>query len=243
MAMGNQAAVGDVVEVAVTDASATEQARQRLKEVKRMDATRPLDSWERYRALNDAMDEAYELIDIANREARFAVIIMGALNAALYVISTRTDAVKTIPHGMRPWIAAAFVIYGAAALYFFIAAIDTLRPRKYRPRLNPPDDGSAENYPVGIRYYEDIVQRDAERYWQDWRDVHIGQLNAELAVQVHSLSLKNRAKHAALRRLYDGLRILTILVAVLLLLIGFFESQAEPKAEKHKLQTATVDAR
>lgn len=187
-----------------------------------MDATRPLDSWERYRALNDAMDEAYELVDIANREARFAVIIMGALNAVLYVIGTRTDAVTLIPASLRPWIGATVVVYGGVALYFFVAAIDTLRPRRFRPRISPPDTGSAENYPVGLRYYEDVVQRDADEHWQAWRDVHIGQLNAELAAQLHSLSLKNRAKHAALRRLYDGLRILTIVVAVLLMVIGFF---------------------
>lgn len=208
---------------APADPTAVDQAKQRLKEQKRMDATRPLDSWERYRALNDAMDEAYELVDIANREARFAVIIMGALNAALYVIGTRTDAVKMIPDAMRPWMAAAFVLYGAVALYFFIAAIETLRPRRFRPRLSPPEDGTSENYPAGIRYYEDVVQRDADQHWQAWRDVHIGQLNAELAVQVHSLCLKNRAKHAALRRLYDGLRILTLIVAALLMLIGFLE--------------------
>ncbi|MBI3262829.1 MAG: hypothetical protein HYZ58_06735, partial [Acidobacteria bacterium] len=42
-------------EAAPVDATTVEQAKQRLKEQKRMDATRPLDSWERYRALNDAM--------------------------------------------------------------------------------------------------------------------------------------------------------------------------------------------
>ena len=31
------------------------------KKERRRDPNRPLDSWERYRALNDAMDEAYEL--------------------------------------------------------------------------------------------------------------------------------------------------------------------------------------
>ncbi|MBI4476461.1 MAG: hypothetical protein HY654_04765 [Acidobacteria bacterium] len=201
--------------------TAAEQKRL-LKEHKRMDATRPLDSWERYRALNDAMDEAYELVDIANREARFAVILMGALNAALYVIGARTDAVNMIPPGARSWIAAAFVVYAVVALYFFVAAIDTLRPRRFRPRLNAPEEGSLENCPVGLRYYEDVVQRTADEHWQAWREVHIGQLNAELAVQLHSLSLKNEAKHAALRRLYDGLRILTIVVAVLLMVIGFF---------------------
>ncbi len=51
----------------------------RKKEIRRqLEAARPLDSWERYRALNDATDEAYDLIDIRNREARFALIVTTA---------------------------------------------------------------------------------------------------------------------------------------------------------------------
>ena len=41
----------------------------------------------------------------------------------------------------------------------------------------------------------------------------MSQLNAELAVQVHSLALKNHAKHIALRRLYAGLRVMALALA------------------------------
>ena len=40
----------------------------------------------------------------------------------------------------------------------------------------------------------------------------MGQLNAELAVQVHSLCIKNNVKRLALRRLYGGLRLMTLLI-------------------------------
>lgn len=200
-----------------------EEARRRRKELKRLeDATRPLDAWERYRALNDAMDESYELIDIANREARFAVILMGALNAVLFVLATRTEFIRAIPAELKPAMAVALVAYMAVAVYFFVSAIDTLRPRRFRPKLTPGAGGGIDLQPRGVRYYEDVVLRDADAHWEAWREVRIGQLNAELAMQLHSLSLKNQAKHAALRRLYGGLRILTLIAAGLLMLLGLF---------------------
>ena len=49
-------------------------ARITRRELKQLlqDGGRPLNAWEQYRALNDAMDEVYEVIGISNREARFA---------------------------------------------------------------------------------------------------------------------------------------------------------------------------
>jgi hypothetical protein len=195
---------------------ADEAERARRKEQKRLaDATRPLDSWERYRALNDATDEAYDLIDIHNREARFALIVMGGLNAALFVAVTRGDLLTALSPGARIAFRAAMVLYGVLAVYFLIQAIELLRPRRFRPHAHPPDRTTAdgEDFPLGIRYYEDVILRDVDGHWRAWRDVHIGQLNAELAIQLHSLCLTNRTKHVALRRLYAGLRAMAILVA------------------------------
>jgi hypothetical protein len=172
--------------------------RLRKKELKRrLDATRPLNSWERYRALTDALGEAYDLIDIGNREARFALILMGGLNAVLFVVATRTDLAASLTAGQRRWFGAALVLYAFLAIYFLMQAIELLRPRKFRPHLRPPGrQGDQEEFPLGIRYYEDVVLRDVDGHWAAWRDVHIGQLNAELAIQLHSFSLSNQAKHA-----------------------------------------------
>ena len=49
------------------------------------DAVRSLDSWERYRALTDALDEAVDLVDLADHKARFALVIMAAVNVVLFV--------------------------------------------------------------------------------------------------------------------------------------------------------------
>lgn len=173
---------------------------------------RPLDPWERYRALNAAMDEAYELIDLNNREGRFALILMSGLNAAVLVAGTRNDIASLLMANARPFAITLFLIYVVVALYYTLQAVDALRPGHFRPRLGAwPKDRS--DYPKGVRYFEDVIAFDAEGYWQAWCEVTMEQLNAELAVQVHSLCVKNSVKRVALRRLYNGLRIMTLLLA------------------------------
>jgi hypothetical protein len=66
------------------------------------DAHRPLDSWERYRALTDVLDEAIDLVDLADHKARFALVIMAALNVVLFFVAVRTDLVKEIPASSSP---------------------------------------------------------------------------------------------------------------------------------------------
>ena len=179
------------------------------------DNQRPLDSRERYRALNAAMDEAYELIDLNNREGRFALILMSGLNAAVLVAGTRNDVTSLLLRpATRPVAIALFTVYVVVALYFMLQAVEALRPGRFRPRLGAwPRERS--DYPKGVRYFEDVISRDAEGYWQAWREVTMEQLSAELAVQVHSLCIKNNAKRIALRRLYTGLRLMTFLLAAL----------------------------
>ena len=77
------------------------------KDFKRLfDPTRELDGWERYRALIDASDEAYDLIDISNREARFALIVMGALNAMPLLLLTKTEMEKGVDEtNYEEWLA------------------------------------------------------------------------------------------------------------------------------------------
>lgn len=185
------------------------------------DANRQLDSWERYRALNDTMDEAYELVGIANREARFAAILMGALNASVVLLVTRPEVQAAIPPGFKPWMGLLLTIYASVAVYFFLSAIEILRPRRYRPKLEHPHV-EPEAKPAGVRYYEDIILRSTEAHWLAWRNVRIGQLNAELAMQTHSLALVNKSKYAAVQRLYSGLRLMTVIVAVVVILLVFF---------------------
>lgn len=207
---------------AVADPPAVDDESDRLRKKQRKrlyDASRTLEPWECYRALNDATDEAYELIDISNREARFALILMGALNAGVIVLMTRGDVFASLSGNERLWLAGLFVGYLVMALVFLLQAIEALRPGHFRPRLQdwPQDD----DRPAGVRYHEDVVQRTASEHWKAWQEVRLSQLNAELAVQVHSLSIKNNVKHSDLRRLYQSLRAMAVGLALLMIVFAW----------------------
>jgi hypothetical protein len=181
------------------------------------DGRRPLNAWEQYKALNDAMDEIYEVIGISNREARFALLVMGILNAFVVIAASRPEVVGALSGVVRASAAVLLGIYAVTAVYFLFQAIEALRPGQFRPRL---DNWAAarDDAPIGIRYFEDVIARDALGHRQAWHDVHVDQLNAELAVQHHSLCLKSNVRRAALRRLFAGLRLMTMLVIGLMIL-------------------------
>lgn len=181
------------------------------------DGRRPLSPWEQYKALNDAMDEVYEVIGIGNREARFALLVMGTLNAFVVIAASRPEVVGALAGVVRVSAAVLLGIYAVTAVYFLFQAIEALRPGKFRPRL---ENWATErdDAPIGIRYYEDVIARDVLHHRQAWQDVHLDQLNAELAVQHHSLCLKSNVKRAALHRLFAGLRVMTMLVTGLMIL-------------------------
>ena len=195
----------------------------------RAKAIRPLDPWERYRALVDSLEQAQDLVEMADRKARFALLIMGALNVTFFFLATRSDLVDYVPRSLRPFLAFYLVVYAGVALFFFLEAIESLRPRRFRPHVPYPGEGGPDHYPEGLRYYEDIVLRDLEAYRRAWREVRFGQLNAELAVQNHVMACINLDKFRSLRRLYGGLRVLTILagglLAVLALSMLFFQTR------------------
>jgi uncharacterized protein YjiK len=188
----------------------------------RKDQRRPLSSWERYRALTDVVEESLDLVDLADHKARFALVIMGALNALLFVMASQTDTFDAIPITARPVMTAFIVVYALVALYFVVQAIESLRPRKAQPRVSYLEAHGPEDHPVGLRFYEDIVVRSVEDYRTAWRDLRIGQLNAELAVQGHALAQINKAKYGAVRRLYLGLQIMTLMAVVLMAIGSYF---------------------
>lgn len=60
------------------------------------------------------------------------------------------------------------------------------------------------------------------RPWKAWQDISLQQLNAELAVQLHSVCLKNQARKLALRGLYGSLRNMAMVFLAILLLFAIF---------------------
>ncbi len=208
-----------------------ERKRRRKEERRAEDGHRPLDAWERYRAMVDTLEDANDLIDLADHKARFALVIMGALNAILLIAGTRPEIREAVPESLRPIGAVYLAVYAFVAVYFVMQAIESLRPRKAHPDLPYPGETAYEDFPMGLRFYEDILGRDLEAYRRAWREVHIGQVNAELAVQLHGLARINQAKYAALRRLYAGLQVLTLMGALALTVGASFAilGSQEPK--------------
>jgi hypothetical protein len=185
------------------------------------DDTRALTPAELYRALNDALDEGYDLFDLSNRDARFALILMGGLNAALVIAATQTSLGAQLSPIERRIEGAVIGIYALFALLFLLQAIQALRPGQYRPDFSSWSR-ERRDFPKGIRYFEDIVARSTEAHWEAWKTVTLRQLNSELAVQVHSMAMKNDARKKALRRLYNSLRIMTVVLSLILILFVVF---------------------
>jgi uncharacterized protein YjiK len=195
--------------------------KRRRKEAKLLaEQARSLDPWERYRTLVDTLEEAMDLVELADRKARFALVIMGALNISFFFLVTRAELIDVLPAALRPFLGFYLLSYAGVALFFFLEAIEALKPRRFRPQLQYPGDSGAEHFPEGLRYYEDVVLRDLEAYRRAWREVRFGQLNAELAVQNHVMARINSDKFRSLRRLYGGLRVLTLLAGGLLAVLA-----------------------
>jgi uncharacterized protein YjiK len=227
--------------VPVDKSDTLKQVRRLGKKQKKIlkDTHRPLDSWEKYRALTDALDEALELVDLGDHKARFALIISGALNVFLYALGASTDIFDNVPERFRLAVVIIACLYAVLAIYNLIQAIESLRPRRAQPYVHySADTGGYEEYPLGLRFYEDVLSRDMEAYRRAWREVRIGQLNNEVAVQLHALSAIIRAKYAALDRLYRGLQLMVVF-AVALLLAGtafIFHNKGERlRLKKHAL--------
>lgn len=195
---------------------------KRLKwEAKQLDGTRPLGAWELYRALNDALDEGHDQFDLSNRDARLALMLMGGLNAALVILASQAGLGADLSAAERQIEGGVIALYALFAIAFLLQAIDALRPQQFRPQFDHwPKD--RDDFPRGVRYYEDVVKRDTTTHWNAWREISVQQLNAELAVQLHSLCRKNQARKLALRGLYQSLRYMAIVFSAILLLFAIF---------------------
>ncbi len=170
---------------------------------------------------------------------------MGALNVAFFLLATRSEVVGYLPLWLRPFLGFYLMVYAGVALFFFLEAIEALRPRRFRPHVPYPGEAGPDHYPEGLRYYEDAVQRDVEAYRRAWREVRFGQLNAELAVQNHVMARINLDKYSSLRRLYGGLRVLTLLagglLAILALSMLFYHPEALPAASSRRAAPVPAD--
>jgi hypothetical protein len=210
-------------EPAPAGAEGDKQTRKRRKREARLrrDSARVPDSWERFRILSELISEGRQVVEIADHKARYALVVLGALNAGVFFLISRAHLIATIPSGVRPWLLGFLIAYAGLSFLFMLYAIDCLRPRHldYAEYLPKPEDAAgraAGHVPRGVLFWEGIADFALGDYRRAWGEVHMDQINSEVVVIAHRLAKLIRAKYAALGKLFVGLGLLIGLAAVLL---------------------------
>jgi len=163
----------------------------------------------------DAFEQAVDLAETADRKVRFAMIVMASLNVAVFALATRSELLGLGRLSLRGWLGAYLLAYAVVGVYFFLQAVDALRPRPATAPGTAPRSDAAR-----LSQLDRVVAQDVASYAQGWRDVRFDQLHDELAQQNHRLAQINCEKYRALGRLYGGLRVLTLLLAGIVLFAG-----------------------
>lgn len=182
-----------------------------------------LDPPDKYRALINAVEAAQDLIELADKKARFALVIMSVLNAVAVLLVVRGgDPLLPRTGFFALLVGAELVAYVIATVYYLSQAINALRPRGVRGAGPAPALPSAVEPGVSMRvlFYGDVVARDRAAYRALWETMRMDNLTAELADQLYSLSMINEQKFSALRRLYFGLTVMTVMLASVIVTIG-----------------------
>jgi hypothetical protein len=206
-----------------------EKTRRRERRLQR-EAHRRLEPRDRLHILTDLVDAQRKMIEVADHKARFALVIMGAVNAALLLFATRGRVMESIPDGVKPWLLAVLVPYGILTFAFLLHAVEVLRPhthewaqdraeaRQVSAQGAPPGD----EQPLGLFYWGDILRKDGQEYRALWRGARVGQVGAEMALLAHGLAHVNRIQFRALRGLFRGLQLMLALAAMVLALLTVF---------------------
>ena len=175
-----------------------EAERRQRKEAMRTAEDRVLDPWERYRAVSDHCDRLHDMTELYDRKTRFALIILGTLNAMNALLVTKGD-LKHLLH-IPPSLTLYIGCYALISVVLLWQAIAALSPAAAygEPTDDPLDD-----------------------YCESWKRMQVGDLNRQLATASYGLAQTNAAKLAAVARLYSGLKVLAVLTALLILALAF----------------------
>ena len=189
------------------------------KRLEKLEAERGLlDPADRYKALINAVEASQDLIELADKKARFALVIMSVLNAVAVLLVVRGGGVSFPRTGIfGALVPLEFAAYAVVTVYYISQAISALRPRGVRP---PPQNMLPANVEpeksMRVLFYADVVARERAEYKELWAGLRMDNLTTELADQLYTLSIINSQKFRALERLYFGLTVMTVLLAVVI---------------------------
>lgn len=174
--------------------------------------------------MTDLIDSQRKMIEVADHKARFALVIMGAVNAVLLLFATRASVVASIPETLRPWVLLVVVPYGAVTFAFLLHAADVLRPHmrewpevraEFRSGRSPAEL-PAPDEPAGIVYWGAVLERDLAGYTALWTEASVAQVTSELALLARGLAHVNHYQTRELRHMFRWLKGMLTLAAVLM---------------------------
>ena len=191
----------------VEDAKA---ARRRQKDAELALETRPLQPWERYRALIDHYDSLQDEAEHTDKKTRFALLILGSLNAMNLAVAIQGDTLGLLPVRGAP-VVVYLACYALVSLGCCLFAVTALKPRANRST----DANYRSHGRVPLRFPQPALTQTVDEYCENWRTAEVGPLTRELASLVHFTARGNADRVNALRRVYVGLYVLVALTAAL----------------------------
>lgn len=183
----------------------------------RYDESRLLEPWDRYRVLTDMAKLQQDLLEMADRRTRFALLILGTLNALNILVVMRPDLLGRAGVQMTPvpGVAIYVGVYAAISLWLFVQAVVALKPRA-TPLLATRDAPGGDRR---LRHFGAMISQNADDYLQGWREATIGSVLQELAFHVQLSARVVTEKYIAIARLYVGLMVLVFLTAGMLTIV------------------------
>jgi Family of unknown function (DUF5706) len=181
----------------------------------------PMEPELRFRVLLSILKMETDFLDLADKKARFALVIMSALNAVALVLVMRGGDAIAAADAWGLALRVEVALYFVATVVYIWQAIEALRPRGQRGRLTSelPSEIVPESS-MRVLFHSDIAKRDREEFRGLWAHLRLDNVTTELSDQLHMVSRINVMKYRALGRLYVGVGIMTALLTVALLTVG-----------------------
>jgi hypothetical protein len=188
--------------------------RKRLKKLEELNETGELDPWERYRMLTDILEQYTDIVELADRKTRFALMILGALNAVNLIIVGRPEIISENAIGTVPGLGVYVTVYVMLSLFLFVQAIGALKPRI--AGIVVPTEKNGRPDVLGLRFIQNILHGGFDEYYAKWQRAQFSHINRETAMAVRVVADIITLKYKALDRLYAGLLVLVFLTAGLI---------------------------
>ncbi len=182
---------------------------------RRFDEERRLEPWERYRVLTDIAKLQLDMLEMADRRTRFALLILGTLNALNVLLVARPDLLAPAGVQVEPMV-------GHRGLHRWLCRPVGIpvRPghrRAQATRRAAHRQGSGDRSPIAPSRRHRVA--DARRILEGWRQATVGNVNKELAFHVQHSARAVAEKYGAVGRLYWGLMVLVFMTAGMLALV------------------------